>query len=187
MRGGFRAGCCWRRLDGYWGCGGVWFLCASSRGPRLRRCGFSGFQQRRQYRSHLDGFADWHHQLVDHTFMPAFDFHCSFGGFDDGNDLAPSHCVARFDGCVVSPLFSAFGPEPIATRLNIGKADVLVTTKAIYQRKIAAIRGRLPSVRQILLIDAECAHDRDVQLGCAAHDRENPAALVNAKGTQAHW
>jgi acetyl-CoA synthetase len=57
------------------------------------------------------------------------------------------------NGCVVSPLFSAFGPEPIATRLNIGKADVLVTTKAIYQRKIAAIRGRLPSVRQILLID----------------------------------
>ena len=57
------------------------------------------------------------------------------------------------NGCVVSPLFSAFGPEPIATRVNIGKADVLVTTKAIYQRKIAAMRARLPSVRQILLID----------------------------------
>jgi acetyl-CoA synthetase len=57
------------------------------------------------------------------------------------------------NGCVVSPLFSAFGPEPIATRVNIGKAEVLVTTKAIYRRKIAAIRGRLPSVRHIILID----------------------------------
>ena len=27
------------------------------------------------------------------------------------------------NGCVVSPLFSAFGPEPIATRVNIGEAD----------------------------------------------------------------
>jgi acetyl-CoA synthetase len=57
------------------------------------------------------------------------------------------------NGCVVSPLFSAFGPEPIATRVNIGEAEVLVTTKAIYQRKIAAIRVRLTSVRHILLID----------------------------------
>ena len=30
--------------------------------------------------------------------------------------------------CVVSPLFSAFGPEPIATRLGIGDGRVLVTT-----------------------------------------------------------
>jgi acetyl-CoA synthetase len=57
------------------------------------------------------------------------------------------------NGCVVSPLFSAFGPEPIATRVNIGKAEVLVTTKAIYRRKIAAIRGRIPSVRHIIIID----------------------------------
>jgi acetyl-CoA synthetase len=57
------------------------------------------------------------------------------------------------NGCVVSPLFSAFGPEPIATRVNIGEAEVLVTTKAIYRRRIAAIRDRLPSVRHILLID----------------------------------
>ena len=37
------------------------------------------------------------------------------------------------NGCVVSPLFSAFGPEPIATRVNIGEAAVLVMT-AISQR-----------------------------------------------------
>lgn len=57
------------------------------------------------------------------------------------------------NGSVVSPLFSAFGPEPIATRLNIGEADVLVTTKALYERKIAKIRDQLPSVRHFLVID----------------------------------
>ncbi|MET0758654.1 MAG: acetate--CoA ligase [Mycobacterium sp.] len=57
------------------------------------------------------------------------------------------------NGSVVSPLFSAFGPEPIATRVNIGEAAVLVTTRAIYHRKIAKIRDRLPSVRHILLVD----------------------------------
>ncbi|MBI2695412.1 acetate--CoA ligase [Mycobacterium nebraskense] len=57
------------------------------------------------------------------------------------------------NGSVVSPLFSAFGPEPIATRVNIGQADVLVTTRAIYQRKIAKIRDRLPSVRHIFVVD----------------------------------
>ena len=71
------------------------------------------------------------------------------------------------NGSVVSPLFSAFGPEPIATRVNIGQADVLVTTRAIYQRKIAKIRDRLPSVRHILVVDEDAAGDaaaRNAQL-----------------------
>ena len=57
------------------------------------------------------------------------------------------------NGCVVSPLFSAFGPEPLATRINIGEASVLVTTAAIYDRKIAKIRDQLTSVRHIILLD----------------------------------
>ena len=57
------------------------------------------------------------------------------------------------NGSVVSPLFSAFGPEPIATRLNIGEADVLITTAAIYRKKIAKIRNQLPSVRHIFIVD----------------------------------
>jgi acetyl-CoA synthetase len=59
------------------------------------------------------------------------------------------------NGSVVSPLFSAFGPEPIATRVNIGQADVLVTTAALYRRKIAKIRDRLPSVRHIFVVDRD--------------------------------
>ena len=44
--------------------------------------------------------------------------------------------------CVASPLFSAFGPEPIATRLEIGDGQVLVTTEALYRRKVEALRAR---------------------------------------------
>jgi acetyl-CoA synthetase len=40
---------------------------------------------------------------------------------------------------VFSPLFSAFGPEPIALRVRLGEAKVLVTTRALYARKVAAI------------------------------------------------
>lgn len=64
------------------------------------------------------------------------------------------------NGCVVSPLFSAFGPEPIATRVNIGQADVLVTTKALYDRKITKVRDRLPSLRHILIIDPTTDGDK---------------------------
>ncbi|MBL8350747.1 MAG: acetate--CoA ligase [Burkholderiaceae bacterium] len=56
-------------------------------------------------------------------------------------------------GCVVTPLFSAFGPEPIATRMAIGQAKVLVTTDALYRRKIAAIRDRLPDLQQVIVAD----------------------------------
>lgn len=61
------------------------------------------------------------------------------------------------NGSVVSPLFSAFGPEPLATRVTIGEAKVIVTTSAIYRRKISQIRDRLPTVRHVLLVD----HDAD--------------------------
>ncbi len=55
--------------------------------------------------------------------------------------------------CVVSPLFSAFGPEPIATRLGIGDGQVLVTTEALYRRKVEALRGQLPKLAHVILAD----------------------------------
>ena len=57
--------------------------------------------------------------------------------------------------CVVSPLFSAFGPEPIATRLTIGAGRVLVTTDALYRRKVAAIRAQLPQLEHVILVPEE--------------------------------
>jgi len=55
-------------------------------------------------------------------------------------------------GVAVSPLFSAFGPEPIKTRLTLGEARVLVTTSSLYQRKIAAIRDAVPPLRHVLVV-----------------------------------
>jgi acetyl-CoA synthetase len=57
--------------------------------------------------------------------------------------------------CVVTPLFSAFGPEPIATRMEIGEARVLITTGALYRRKVEALRARLPKLEHVILIDAD--------------------------------
>ena len=55
--------------------------------------------------------------------------------------------------CVAAPLFSAFGPEPIATRLEIGEGKVLVTTEALYHRKVEALRERLPNLTHVILVD----------------------------------
>ncbi|MDP1692076.1 MAG: acetate--CoA ligase [Burkholderiaceae bacterium] len=55
-------------------------------------------------------------------------------------------------GLLVSPLFSAFGPEPIATRMNLGAGRALVTTAALYQRKVAPVRARIASLEQVILI-----------------------------------
>jgi acetyl-CoA synthetase len=55
---------------------------------------------------------------------------------------------------VFCPLFSAFGPEPIRARIGKGGGRVLVTTQALYRKKVAAIRAELPSLEQVILIDA---------------------------------
>ena len=60
-------------------------------------------------------------------------------------------------GRVFSPLFSAFGPEPVRARMAIGDARVLVTTEAFYRRKVAPWRHELPGLRHVLLTD--CAGD----------------------------
>ncbi|MDI6746942.1 MAG: AMP-binding protein, partial [Rhodocyclaceae bacterium] len=55
-------------------------------------------------------------------------------------------------GAVVSPLFSAFGPEPIATRVNLGASRVLVTTDRLYERKLAQWRDQMPTLEHVLLV-----------------------------------
>ncbi|BBX73064.1 acetate--CoA ligase [Mycobacterium shinjukuense] len=101
------------------------------------------------------------------------------------------------NGNVVSPLFSAFGPEPIATRVAIGQADVLVTTGAIYRRKIAKIHRRLTSVRHVLVADDgthgdpppatldfwRCMASADETAPVASTTAEDPALLHFTSGT----
>ncbi len=71
-------------------------------------------------------------------------------------------------GCVFCPMFSAFGPEPVQSRMEIGGAQVLVTSKALYRRKVKSIRDRLPDLTHVLLIDGE------------VDDTENLSALMAA-------
>jgi acetyl-CoA synthetase len=52
---------------------------------------------------------------------------------------------------VFSPLFPAFGPEPVRQRLSLGDGRVLITTRALYEKKIAQIRQELPGLRHVLL------------------------------------
>ena len=55
-------------------------------------------------------------------------------------------------GAVVCPLFSAFGPEPLATRLGLGGARAVVTTSLLYRRKLAQVRDQLPDLQHVLLV-----------------------------------
>lgn len=57
------------------------------------------------------------------------------------------------NGSVFSPLFSAFGPEPIKTRMQIGDARVLVTTEAFYRRKVEPWRNELSHLDRVFLTD----------------------------------
>ncbi len=69
-------------------------------------------------------------------------------------------------GLVFTPLFAAFGPEPIRSRMEIAGATALVTTEGIYRRKIAAWRHELPSLRLVLIV-GDTAPDGCVALGPA--------------------
>jgi len=56
-------------------------------------------------------------------------------------------------GSVVAPLFSAFGPEPIHTRLTLGDGAVLVTTDVLYDRKVRPMRAELPMLEHVVVVD----------------------------------
>jgi acetyl-CoA synthetase len=54
-------------------------------------------------------------------------------------------------GAVYSPLFAAFGPDPIAQRIELGRIAVLVTSSLAYRRKVSRMLDRLPSVRLVVI------------------------------------
>ena len=55
---------------------------------------------------------------------------------------------------VFCPLFSVFGPEPIYQRLTKGEATVLLTTTALFYKKIQPLLEKLPLLRYVLISDA---------------------------------
>lgn len=98
--------------------------------------------------------------------------------------------------CVVTPLFSAFGPEPIATRVNLGTGKLLVTTASLYRKKIEPMRSGLPSLGHVLVVrdddgplppdtldfDALLAQ-ADPTCAIAPTDPQTPALLHFTSGT----
>ena len=56
------------------------------------------------------------------------------------------------NGGVYTPLFSAFGPDPIVARLTKARARVLVTTTALFERKVLPVRAGLPDLEHVLLV-----------------------------------
>jgi acetyl-CoA synthetase len=59
------------------------------------------------------------------------------------------------NGSVFSPLFSAFGPEPIKARMTIGNAKALITSEAFYRRKVESWRKDLANLTHVFL--TECS------------------------------
>jgi acetyl-CoA synthetase len=95
-------------------------------------------------------------------------------------------------GAVFSPLFSAFGPEPLRQRLTMGEGAALVTTSALYERRIAALRPALPALRHVLVADGHPEGTVGLQAALAAQDDtftiaptgpDTPALLHFTSGT----
>jgi acetyl-CoA synthetase len=98
---------------------------------------------------------------------------------------------------VVCPLFPAFGPDPIRQRLVLGRGKVLVTTRGLYDRKVAALlaaaRGALPDLEQVVLVGGAAGApgtrdfhellDADEDHQIAPTHLEDPAILHFTSGT----
>jgi acetyl-CoA synthetase len=98
---------------------------------------------------------------------------------------------------VVCTMFSAFGPEPIRARMALGDARVLITTPALYKRKIIPVLSLLPGLKHVLLTGgnddgtasagtldfARLLGQADAQFSIAPTDPEDPALLHFTSGT----
>lgn len=95
-------------------------------------------------------------------------------------------------GCVFCPLFSAFGPEPIQARMEIGAANALITSTRLYRRKVAGIRDALPALHTVFTIDDDATETTALpplmdaasdQFTTAQTDPEDTALLHFTSGT----
>lgn len=100
-------------------------------------------------------------------------------------------------GGIYAPLFSAFGPDPVVQRLQLGAVEVLVTTERMYRNKVAPRRSELPALQHVLLIDGDATSFSDPSVHDLPHlmseasqhfsirstDPETPALLHFTSGT----
>jgi acetyl-CoA synthetase len=113
-------------------------------------------------------FIDRNWGCVDLTYRDLRSLSNRLAGVLEGLGVARGDCVATLLGrvpelyvttlgtlklgAVFCPLFSAFGPQPLQTRLELGRVKVLVTNETLYRRKVAAIRAALPQLRHVLIV-----------------------------------
>src|SRR5579875_1763557 len=71
-------------------------------------------------------------------------------------ELAIAHIAAYKMGAICVPLFTLFGPEALAYRLNDSGARVVITDKA-HLNRIMDIRTELHSIEHIIVIDGDVA------------------------------
>ena len=76
---------------------------------------------------------------------------------------------------IFSPLFSSFGPDPVRTRLSIGKAKVLVTSQSLYERRIRPLLADLPHLKCVILLE---------KAGSLASGAREGEPVLQPQGTQ---
>jgi acetyl-CoA synthetase len=81
-------------------------------------------------------------------------------------------------GAVFCPLFAAFGPKPIEDRLALGSGRVLLTTLALYERKIRPLRARLPDLKHVLLADGPAPDEAGVHELAALMEAASPEFAI---------
>ncbi|MGE5476754.1 MAG: AMP-binding protein [Bacteroidales bacterium] len=64
-------------------------------------------------------------------------------------------------GAVFCPLFGAFGPGPLRSRLELSRAKVLIASESLYSRKVTQVRANLADLDHVLLVP----DDPDAMLG----------------------
>jgi acetyl-CoA synthetase len=110
-----------------------------------------------------------------------------------GSELYAAALGTLRHGAVLSPLFAAFGPEPLLTRLRLGEAVVLVTTAGLYQRRVAGIVGQVPSLKHVLVIGeapdqpAIAGTQNLAQLMAQASDTGEAAATTSEEAALLHF
>jgi len=125
--------------------------------------GKDGGRSSYSYADLADASARFANVLISHGLSPGDNVFSLMGRIPDLYFAALGTLKA---GMVFTPLFSAFGPEPIQTRMEIGNAKVLLTTAQLYKRKIAAWRDKLASL-ELVLIAGDEVPERCVALGPA--------------------
>ena len=61
-------------------------------------------------------------------------------------------------GALAAPLFSAFGPEPIAERVGRAEGKAMITTPKLLS-KVNEIRDNLPSLEHVIIMDGREEHE----------------------------